>query len=388
MKRISLQWRITLLTAGLIAVTCVVMNFLLYGSGLYYMDTIVGIFEPKDNTEFSFEISEDDLAFQPLPPDSEKVPIVITTVQERYRIASWCITVAITLLSSVIAYFVTGRALRPLRGFVTQTEAVQLSNLSDVRFDAKTIPEFEALSQAFNEMMNRLEQGFATQRQFAGNAAHELRTPLALMQAKLELFRQENPHVLPETDAFLTELQEQLERLTRLSKTLLEMSDLQSVPRTKHIHMAPLIEEVFMDLSPLAEKQEISLCYHGDAALECSDTLLYRLLFNLTENAIRYNHPGGRVTVSVLEKGTIPLADNQFALEVANTGTPIPKEYYDSIFEPFFRIDKSRSRALGGAGLGLPMVRKIARLHGGDAWVKESSEAGTVFLVTLSTQSE
>lgn len=378
MKRISLQWRVTLMTAALIAVTCIAMNFLLCGSGLYYMESISAFLQPNESTP---QFTEIDLYFDPpLMEDEEPVTVVFTAAWERYRVANWCITIVVTLLSGVVAYFVVGRALNPLRDFVAQAEQVHLSSLSVVRIDAKTVPEFEELSRAFNEMMDRLEQGFTDQRQFTGNAAHELRTPLALMQAKLELFREEHPNVLPETDVFLTDLQEQLIRLTGLAKTLLEMSDLQAFPRTKHIHMAPLIEEVFMDIAPLAEKKKVSLRHEGDAELFCSDTLIYRLLFNLTENAIKYNHPGGQVDISVAQR------ENTVELLVANTGSGIPKEYHNSIFQPFFRVDKSRSRALGGAGLGLPMVKEIARLHGGDVRLQESSETNTVFLVTLNAQ--
>lgn len=379
MKRISLQWRITLMTAALIAVTCISMNFLVYGSGLYYMEYIADFFEPEQAALPQF--TEEEIYFEPEFADEEEpVAVIFITAQERYRFTNWCITGIVTLLSGVIAYFVAGRALKPLHGFVAQAEQVQLTNIAEVRIDAETVPEFTQLSYAFNAMLNRLEQGFAAQRQFTGNAAHELRTPLALMQAKLELFRQEHPQLPPETDAFLTDLQEQLERLTKLAKTLLDMSDLQSIPRNQYIHMAPLIEEVWMDVAPLAEKKEISLRASGDAGIFCSDLLMYRLLFNLTENAIKYNVPGGWVDISVEQR------ENLVQLRIANTGAVIPQEYQTSIFQPFFRVDKSRSRALGGAGLGLPMVKEIARLHGGDAWVEESTEKGTVFLVTLAAE--
>lgn len=375
MNRISLQWRITLMTSALIAAVCVSMNFLFSSSGLYYMEYITDFFQSGGD---SSQLTELEIFFEPEIVDGEyPEPIIITTAQERYRVTNWIITISVTVLGGIVAYFITGQALKPLRGFAEQAEQIQLSNLSEVRLDTKMVSEFEQLASSFNAMLERLEQGFAAQQQFTGNAAHELRTPLALMQAKIELFRQEHPDVLPETDKFLTDLQEQLERLTRLAKTLLEMSDLQSVPRTKHIHMAPLIEEVFMDIEPLAERNQISLQYKGDAALVCSDMLIYRLLFNLTENAIKYNHSGGTVNLSVEQNG------DKIVLLIANTGQRIPKEYHSSIFQPFFRVDKSRSRALGGAGLGLPMVREIAHLHGGDVCVKESSENGTIFQVIL-----
>lgn len=375
MKRISLQWRITLMTVVLIAITCMTMNFLLYGSGSYYMESIGEFFS---GTEWEEEITADDIHLDPsFVEDQDKVTIVVTSAQEQYRITGYCITLVVVLLGGAVAYFVSGHALKPLRGFAKQAEQVQMSNLGEVRLKEKTVEEFAQLSHSLNDMLDRLEEGFATQRQFTGNAAHELRTPLALMQAKLELFVQEHPNVLPETSEFLTELQEQLERLAKLAKTLLEISDIKSIPRTQHIHVAPLVEEVFMDIEPLAEKREISLKCEGDAGIFCSDTLLYRMLYNLTENAIKYNRIGGMVSISVKEQ------ENHVILQVLDTGIGIPKEHHDSIFQPFFRVDKSRSREMGGAGLGLSMVQEIVKIHGGSIMVEKSSEEGTVIAVQL-----
>ena len=265
----------------------------------------------------------------------------------------------------------------PLHSFASQVEKVQMNNLADMRINEEVLPEFRQLSRSFNQMLERLNNAFAAQRQFVGNAAHELRTPLALMQARLELFSAEHPDVLPETAEFLALLREQTERLTQMTKTLLEMSNLQQVSRNEHIQLAPLIEEIFTDLASLAEKKEISLVYDGDGVMTGSDALIYRLLFNLTENAVKYNHPGGRVRVSVTQE------PEKLLIRVSDTGCGIPGEYQQSIFQPFFRVDKSRSREFGGAGLGLSLVWEIANLHGGRVWVAESSEGGTTIAVEL-----
>lgn len=375
MKRISLQWRITLMTMLLIAMTCLIMTFLLYGSGSYYMESIGNFFS---DAEYEIESNEDGIYFEPsLIENQNDVTIVITSAQERYRVTSYYITVLVALFGGIIAYFVSGRALKPLKGFDKQAQQVQMSNLGQVRLDENTVVEFAKLSHSLNDMLDRLENGFETQRQFTGNAAHELWTPLALMQLKLELFVQEHPNVLPETTEFLESLQEQLERLTKLAKTLLEMSDMRSFPRDKYIHMAPLIEEAFMDIEPLAKKKNVLLSYEGDAKLCCSDTLIYRLLYNLIENAIKYNRVGGKVSLLVKEH------EDKMTLLISDTGIGIPKEYQESIFQPFFRVDKSRSRAMGGAGLGLSMVQEIAKIHGGTVKIQESSGNGTVTAVVL-----
>ena len=313
---------------------------------------------------------------------SEELTIVVDGAQGRFRTTNWYITAAVTLLSGILAYFVSGRALKPLRSFTSQVEQVQLNNLADMRIDEDTISEFRQLSRSFNQMLERLNNAFAAQRQFTGNAAHELRTPLALMQAQLELFSAEHPDVRPETAEFLTLLREQTERLAQMTKTLLEMSNLQQVARNEQLQLAPMVEEIFTDLAPLAEKRSITLEAEGDAALTGSDALIYRLLFNLTENAVKYNRPGGSVWVELAQ------GQEKCIIRVSDTGCGIPKEYQRSIFHPFFRVDKSRSREYGGAGLGLSLVWEIANLHGGSVWVEESSDKGTTIAVELPAGTE
>ena len=378
MKRLSLQWRITLMSVLLIGITCVAMNLLLCSSGVYYMDTIA------DSLQGGGTVILNDggaASFDPqLIAPNEELTIVVDGVQGRFRTTNWYITAVVTVLSGILAYFVSGRALKPLRSFASQVEQVQLNNLADMRIDEDAISEFRQLSRSFNQMLERLNNAFAAQRQFTGNAAHELRTPLALMQARIELFAAEHPSMPPETAEFLTLLREQTERLTQMTKTLLEMSALQSVPRNDRIQLAPMMEEILTDLAPLAEKNGITLTCDGDGAMTGSDGLLYRLLFNLTENAIKYNRPGGTVRLTVQEEAA------RLVIRVSDTGCGIPESYRESIFQPFFRVDKSRSREYGGVGLGLSLVWAIAELHGGSVCVEDSSEAGTTIAVQLPVQ--
>ena len=378
MKRISLQWRITLMTVLLIGATCVAMNLLLCFSGVYYMDTIVDGLQGGGTVILN---EEGTASFDPqlVAPDDE-LTIVVDGAQGRFRATNWYITAAVTLLSGILAYFVSGRALKPLRSFASQVEMVQMNNLADMKIDEDVLPEFKQLSRSFNQMLERLNNAFAAQRQFTGNAAHELRTPLALMQAQLELFSAEHPDVRPETAEFLTLLREQTERLTQMTRTLLEMSNLRQVARNERIQLAPMIEEIFTDLAPLSDKLGVTLTAEGDGIMTGSDALIYRLIFNLTENAVKYNRPGGSVRVSVTQE------PEKLLLRVSDTGCGIPEEHQRSIFQPFFRVDKSRSREYGGAGLGLALVWEIAELHGGSVWVEKSSEKGTTIAVGLPTQ--
>ena len=378
MKRISLQWRITLMTVLLIGVTCVAMNLLLCSSGVYYMDTIVDSLQGGGTVILN---EEGTASFDPqlIAPNGE-LTIVVDGAQGRFRTTNWYITAAVTLLSGILAYFVSGRALKPLRSFASQVEMVQMTNLADMKIDEDVLPEFKQLSRSFNQMLERLNTAFAAQRQFTGNAAHELRTPLALMQAQLELFSAEHPDVRPETAEFLTLLREQTERLIQMTRTLLEMSNLRQVARNERIQLAPMIEEIFTDLAPLSDKRGVTLTAEGDGIMTGSDALIYRLIFNLTENAVKYNRQGGSVRVSVTQEA------EKLLLRVSDTGCGIPEEYQRSIFQPFFRVDKSRSREYGGAGLGLSLVWEIADLHGGSVWVEESSDKGTTIAVELPAQ--
>ena len=373
MKKLSLQWRITLMTAFLTCMTCVAMNLLLSYSGRHYMDSIsshITNYGDMDHGEPDF-----------FDPEREKLDqeltIIIHGAQESFIATNWCITAVVTLLGGVLAYFLSGRALNPLRAFTSQVEKVQPNNLSDMKMAEDVLPEFRQFSKSFNQMLDRLDEGFAAQRQFTGNAAHELRTPLALMQAHLELFSTEHPKVLPETAGFLRLLREQTERMTQMTKTLLEMSELRTVPCNDRIEIAPMIEEIFTDLAPLAEKNGIILESTGDGTMTGSDTLIYRLLFNLTENAIRYNRPDGIVRITVTEE------EKRLIIRVSDTGCGVPEQYRESIFQPFFRVDKSRSRENGGVGLGLSLVWEIVTLHGGEVRVEESSEKGTTIAVKL-----
>lgn len=373
MKRLSLQWRITIMTAILICITCVLMNCLIGYSGKHYMDSIgngISAYSDIDGGEPG--------AFDPQSENLDnEVTIIVSGAQQSFSTTNWYITAAVTLLGGVLAYFVSGRALKPLRSFAAQVENVQPNNLADVQISEDVLPEFKQFSKSFNSMIKRLDEGFSAQRQFTGNAAHELRTPLALTQAQIELFAAEHPDVQPETAEFLKLLQEQTERMSQMTKTLLEMSELRSVPCNDRIELAPMIEEIITDLEPIAEEKGIALNYDGNGTMIGSDTLIYRLIFNLTENAIRYNRANAQVHISVCDDG------DKISIRVRDNGHGIPEQYRESIFQPFFRIDKSRSRAHGGVGLGLSLVWEIVLLHKGAIKIEESSDNGTVMLVTL-----
>lgn len=372
MKRLSLQWRITIMTALLTCAACVLTNCLVGYTGMRYMDAI-----GSDISAFSATGEDSPQAFDPTKATlDDEVTIVVNDAQESFGTTAWRITAGVTLLGGVLAYFVSGRAL-----FAAQVERVQPDNLNEIRLSEDVPTELQRCSASFNDMIARLGEGFSAQRQFTGNAAHELRTPLALMQAQIELFVSERSNLQPETAELLGLLQEQTERMSRMAKVLLEMSELRSVPCEDDVELGPLSEEVLTDLAPLAENKGMALNCAGNALVIGSDTLLYRLVFNLVENAIRYSRPGSTVNVSISD------SDSHVLLRVKDEGPGIPKQYRESIFQPFFRLDKSRSRAYGGAGLGLALVWEIAALHGGTVEVEASSENGTTMLASLPKRS-
>lgn len=379
MKRLSLQWRITLLTALLIAGTCICLNLLLYHSGAVSIDSLNGfVFEytpesPEDPDGLAIEIS-----------DSQMSEFISRFSDEAYDVKTdfgrkgWLITVAVTIVSAAIAYFVSGQALKPLRKLSQQAEKIDQDSISDIRLNEDTVKEFRQLSISVNLMLDRLSESFATQRQFSGNAAHELRTPLAIMQTKLELFAAEHKNMEGDTAELVRSQAEQLDRLSRLVHTLLEMSNLSSAPRSDRIELAALVEEIITDLTPLASQNDITMEQDCDnVVITGSDALIYRLVFNLIENAVKYNRRGGSVSVSVHKE------NSDVVVRVSDTGCGIPEEYRESIFQLFFRVDKSRSRQMGGVGLGLALVHEIAVLHGGSVRAEPGNKVGTVFIVTL-----
>ena len=379
MKRLSFQWRITLMTALLIAGTCICLNLLLYHSGAVSMDSLNGfVFEytpetPNNPDGLSIEIS-----------DSQMSEFISRFSDEVYDVKAdfgrngWLITITVTIVSAAIAYFVSGQALKPLRKLSQQAEKIDQDSISDIRLNEDTVKEFRQLSVSVNRMLDRLSESFATQRQFSGNAAHELRTPLAIMQTKLELFAAEHKNMEGDTAELVRSQAEQLDRLSKLVHTLLEMSNLSSAPRSDRIELAPLVDEIITDLAPLASQNDITMEQDCDnVVITGSDALIYRLVFNLIENAVKYNRQGGSVSVSVHKE------NNNAIVCVSDTGCGIPEECRESIFQPFFRVDKSRSRQMGGVGLGLALVHEIAVLHGGSVRAEPGNKSGTVFIVTL-----
>lgn len=379
MKRLSLQWRITLLTALLIAGTCICLNLLLYHSGAVSIDSLNGFV-----FEYTPESSEDPDGLAIEISDSQMSEFISRFSDEAYDVKTdfgrkgWLITVAVTIVSAAIAYFVSGQALKPLRKLSQHAEKIDQDSISDIRLNEDTVKEFRQLSVSVNLMLDRLSESFAMQRQFSGNAAHELRTPLAIMQTKLELFAAEHKNMEGDTAELVRSQAEQLDRLSRLVHTLLEMSNLSSAPRSDRIELAPLVEEIITDLTPLASQNDITMEQDCDnVVITGSDALIYRLVFNLIENAVKYNRRGGSVSVSVHKE------NSDVVVRVSDTGCGIPEEYRESIFQPFFRVDKSRSRQMGGVGLGLALVHEIAVLHGGSVRAEPGNKVGTVFIVTL-----
>ena len=382
MKKLSLQWRITLMTFLLLTVACVTMKTLLCSSGHAHMDSIGSyVLHYADEEPQSIRIDMPEEQWKDVSQRfAGEFVVELTGVKHSFCMTGWYIALAVTVMGGAVAYFVSGRALKPLKKFTAKAERVQLQSLSEVTLSENEAVEFSRLSRAINQMLLRLNQAFDAQRQFVGNAAHELRTPLALLQAQLELFSAEHPDMQPETAEFLSLLREQTERLTRLTKTLLEMSNLRQVARNERIRLAPMIEEIFTDLAPLSDKCGVTLTAEGDGIMTGSDALIYRLIFNLTENAVKYNRPGGSVRVSVAQE------PEKLLIRVSDNGCGIPEEYQQSIFQPFFRVDKSRSREYGGAGLGLSLVWEIADIHGGSVRVEESSKNGTVIAAEFPIQ--
>ena len=384
MKKMSLQWRLTIITTLLIAMICGSLTIFIYKNGVYYIDSLQNTVDAK--SEDNNEKNPDEIYIS--IPDEEwnnfakNFSIQVYNNKADYKKSSLLFSTLLSLLGGVITFFISGHALKPLCDFSKKIEEVQAQNLSDSRIEENKFSELNQLSVSYNKMLERLSEAFKLQRQFTANAAHELRTPLAVMQLQIDLY---NSSKHPDNDTSaqqtISMITEQTERLSKMVRTLLDMSELQTIARDEEIAIAALVEEVLADLEPLAQEKGINLIEKCDNVLLMgSDILIYRLVYNLVENAIKYNFSGGTVTVTATQQ------NSQLHLTVEDTGNGIPEELKERIFEPFFRLDKSRSRELGGVGLGLALVREIVRVHNGSILVKNNANSGTTFEVIFPSQ--
>ena len=384
MKRMSLQWRLTCITTLCIAIICGCLTMFVYKNGVHYIDSLQDAVESQGDEKGN----KSDEIYISIPDDkwdefADKFSVQVYNNKADYKRNSLIITVLLALLGGVVTYFISGHALRPIRGFSDKIEEVQAQNLSDSRIEENNVKELNQLGISYNKMLERLSEAFEIQRQFTANAAHELRTPLALMQVQLDLYNSaSHPGNDADTLQTIKMVTEQNDKLNRMVKTLLDMSELQTVGRDDKIILDAIVEEVLADLEPLAVEKNIKLIGKcEDATMTGSDILIYRLVYNLVENAIKYNHPLGQVTVTAYQR------NKHVYLSVEDTGSGIPKELRERVFEPFFRVDKSRSRELGGVGLGLAFVREIVSVHDGSICIKSGKTGGTIFEVTFAQHS-
>lgn len=380
MKRMSLQWRLTCITTLCIAIICGCLTMFVYKNGVHYIDSLQDAVESQGDEKGN----KSDEIYISIPDDkwdefADEFSFQVYNNKADYKRNSLIITVLLALLGGVVTYFISGHALRPIREFSDKIEEVQAQNLSDSRIEENNVKELNQLGISYNKMLERLSEAFEIQRQFTANAAHELRTPLALMQVQLDLYNSaSHPGNDADTLQTIKMVTEQNDKLNRMVKTLLDMSELQTVGRDDKIILDAIVEEVLADLEPLAVEKNIKLIGKcEDATMIGSDILIYRLVYNLVENAIKYNHPLGQVTVTAYQR------NKHVYLSVEDTGSGIPKELRERVFEPFFRVDKSRSRELGGVGLGLAFVREIVRVHDGSICIKSGKTGGTIFEVTF-----
>lgn len=384
MKRMSLQWRLTCITTLCIAIICGCLTMFVYKNGVHYIDSLQDAVESQGDEKGN----KSDEIYISIPDDkwdefADKFSVQVYNNKADYKRNSLIITVLLALLGGVVTYFISGHALRPIREFSDKIEEVQAQNLSDSRIEENNVKELNQLGISYNKMLERLSEAFEIQRQFTANAAHELRTPLALMQVQLDLYNSaSHPGNDADTLQTIKMVTEQNDKLNRMVKTLLDMSELQTVGRDDKIILDAIVEEVLADLEPLAVEKNIKLIGKcEDATMIGSDILIYRLVYNLVENAIKYNHPLGQVTVTAYQR------NKHVYLSVEDTGSGIPKELRERVFEPFFRVDKSRSRELGGVGLGLALVNEIVRVHDGSICIKSGKTGGTIFEVTFAQHS-
>lgn len=375
-KAKSLQLKLTLATAFLVIASCLTISYSISSFAIVYMseieDSAIAIL-PNDtlatDSEDSFEVALD-----------PKVALsdMFKDTRDEFWAKSLLITLIITIISSLTMYLVIGHALRPLQNLGKQMGEIQIKNLQTPIVSGNADNEIAQLTNAFNKMLSRLGTNFAEQKQFSANAAHELRTPLAVIRTRLEVLGKSNTVEIEEYKDTIAMITTQIDRLSHVIDVLLEMTELKSAEKTDHISLADMVEEILYDLAAIAEARGITVVQTaGNVEIIGNDTLIYRAIYNLIENAIKYNRDGGKVIIA------IEAQENLAVVRISDTGSGIEKSEWEHIFEPFFRIDKSRSRSMGGAGLGLALVREIAKEHSGNAKVVKSSTEGTTIELSL-----
>lgn len=384
-KSLTLRWRLTLWVAGL---------FLVLGLGLVVLinsmaavrvpQAISVVLMPTEQPLSEPSVASPSLSLDATPPpfvetsDTQIEQVQAIAIREVHSIS--LIGVGIfALLGAVGAYWIAQRALRPVRHLSHLTQEIQIKTLHQ-RLPIDGPPdEIQELTNAFNEMLERLEHAFEQQSRFVSDAAHELRTPLTTLRTNLEVVQTDPNAKLEDYREMSDALERALTRLERLVADLLLLAQGERKVANEEIALGPLMEEVLLDLTPLATEKKVSLRLEGasEIMVRGDGSLLACAFGNLVENGIYYNRPGGEVVVTMLYDR------NWIVITVTDTGVGIPPEEQAHIFDRFYRVDRSRSRHKGGAGLGLSIVAHIVQLHGGQVRVESTSAVGSTFTVQL-----
>lgn len=369
MKKMSLRLRIAILTSILIALTSLTMNFFMNKTAYFYIDSLGGYVDKMENKEDLYiNIDKDKIGdFNTNFSDQ------VTITKNNFSKKSWIITSLVTIFGGIISYFLSGKFLEPLDKFSNQIEQIQLKNITDYEVKENPIKEFQKLTKSFNQMLERLNESYKNEREFTARAAHELRTPLTIINSQIDLFEEENMDE-DEIKNLVTMIKNESDRLSKLVTSLLDLSELRSVTRNEKIELSSLIEEAIQDLSFISDKKNINienLCQ--EIYIEGSDLLIYRVFYNLIENAIKYNNNNG--FVKIYSKINKDFAE----IYVEDGGIGIAKSEKENIFKAFYRI-KANDEI--GSGLGLSLVKETIKLHRGKIKVLDK-EKGSLIKVSL-----
>lgn len=372
MKKMPIRMRLTALSVLLLTICCIGLTVILNFSANRMAD-IIEATPMTPAVEATDGAAAPPAAMAPLTPSEGS-----QAARDKFQYQSILYMALIIVTGGGFTYYMTGKALRPLQELSSQMKSRTVHNLSEELAVPQSRDEIADLTVSFNQMSHKLDEAFAMQKRFSQSAAHELRTPLTVLKTKVDVFKKKREHTPQEYDKLLSVITTHTDRLSELVKDLLDLTNMDELNCDEQIELMSLLAGVAKELAPLAMEKQIIITVEGEKKEVAGNrSLLHRAFYNLVENAIKYNIENGAVKITVLEEHK-----NGF-VTVSNTGIGIPAEMRKLVFEPFFRVDKSRSRQMGGVGLGLTTVKSIVEMHNGQITVSENPAGGTVFKVTL-----
>lgn len=376
MKKLSLRMRLTLLSALVMASVAVILtSMFLFGADRIFVRDLEQkmTFQPQDIIITS--VKKEGVPNENM--DLQEVTVSLKKAGTQFNLWGMAALFLVLILGTGATWLMAGHVLKPLKELSSAIEEIGGNDLSNrVEIQGRQ-DEIGRLARSFNHMMDKVSASFERQKRFSASAAHELKTPLATILVNLEVLELDGKTSPDRMEKVLTIVKANTERMIRLVEDLMRLTSDKDHEMEEEVELSEVFAITLYELSPLIRKKDLTVSIENtpDISLTGSRVMLYRVMSNLLENAAKYNREHGSISIATGRD------DNGVTVKIEDTGIGIPEEALPHIFEPFYRVDQSRSRAVGGAGLGLPLVKDIVEKHGGEVTVKSAAGEGTTFIL-------